>query len=189
MAGHRDRRRRDADAEAGAGLAWTGPARGLTAELAARGLLTHADRGFRERGLAGRLVWDPRPGSDHGPTLTLSQTMGASATGGMAALLGDDAPARFVTNDERSSGALERRRLDLDLDYGIDAFGGRFTVTPEMGLGFSDRHREYRLGWRLGLVRGAPGSFDLGLTRTWRETGDVGTKPEDAFHLRAQVRW
>ena len=49
-------------ADVGAGLAWRDPARGIEAELRARGLLTHDDGGFRERGFSGSLAWDPDPG-------------------------------------------------------------------------------------------------------------------------------
>ena len=46
-------------ADVGAGLAWTDPSLGVKAELRARGLLTHEAGGFRERGFAGALAWDP----------------------------------------------------------------------------------------------------------------------------------
>ena len=75
----------------GGGLAWSAPALGLAAELAARGLLTREFDGFRDLGLAASLAWDPDPASDRGPSLTVKQTLGAAATGGMprAARAGD----------------------------------------------------------------------------------------------------
>ena len=72
------------DAETGFGLDLGG---GLAAELRARGLLTPEAGGFRDRGIAGSLIWDPPPRSDRGVKLTLRQTFGASATGGVDALL------------------------------------------------------------------------------------------------------
>ncbi len=63
----------------GGGLAWSHPETGIRAEVSGRGLLTHESAGFRQRGIAGSFGWDPTPGSDRGPSLTLSQTMGASA--------------------------------------------------------------------------------------------------------------
>ena len=80
-------------AEFGAGLAWSDPERGISADLRGRGLLTHEDGGFREHGFAGSLAWDPRPDTALGPSLTLSQTVGASASGGMQALLGRESMA------------------------------------------------------------------------------------------------
>ena len=74
--------------DVGGGLLWSDPRRGIAAELRARGLVTHESSGFRERGVAGSLSFDPRPDSDRGLSLTLSQTMGAQASGGMDALLG-----------------------------------------------------------------------------------------------------
>ena len=61
--------------EAGGGLAWTDPASGIAAEIKARGLLAHEADGFRELGLSGSFGSDPTPGSDRGPSLTLTQTM------------------------------------------------------------------------------------------------------------------
>ena len=76
----------------GGGLSWSHPASGLSAELSGRGLLTHESRGFRDRGLSASFGWDPGRGTGRGPKLTLSQTVGASASGGMDALLGREDP-------------------------------------------------------------------------------------------------
>ena len=46
------------------------------------GLLTYEDANFRERGFAASLAWNPTPGSELGPSFTLRQTVGASATDG-----------------------------------------------------------------------------------------------------------
>ena len=54
------------------------------------------------------------------------------------------------------------RRLDLKFGYGLPAFGGRFTWTPEVGASLSDTGRDYSLGWR--LVRG-PGSGEAAAVR------------------------
>ena len=97
---------------------WPGRTRGtgLRAEVIGRGLLTHGSAGFRERGIAGSFGWDPTPGSDRGPSLTLSQTMGVSARGGADALLGRTTLAGLAANDNGDE--LERRRLELQLGYG-----------------------------------------------------------------------
>ena len=44
---------------------------------------------------------------------------------------------------------LNNQRLEFQLSYGLPAFGDRFTLTPELGLGFYDNGRDYRLGWSL----------------------------------------
>ena len=50
----------------GGGLAWLDRARGITAEVSGRSLLTHASSGFREHGFAGSVSWDPTPDSERG---------------------------------------------------------------------------------------------------------------------------
>ena len=70
----------------GGGLAWSHPAKGISAEINGRGLLTHESRGFSDRGISGSFSWES--GTGLGPKLTLTQAMGASARGGMDALLG-----------------------------------------------------------------------------------------------------
>ena len=134
-------------ADIGVGLSWTDRALGIEAALRARGLLTHAAEGFRERGFAGTLAWDPAPESERGPSLRISQAVGAEASGGLDALL-RPAAARALAADDHGDG-LRRRRLEARLGYGLSSFGGRYTATPEIGIGFSDAAREYIYGWRL----------------------------------------
>ena len=124
--------------EAGGGLAWSDPKSGISADLKARGLLAHEEDGFRELGLSGSFGWDPAPGSDRGPSLTLTQTMGASASYGVDALFGAGAPLALAANDRRG---LDARRFEAKLGYGLGAFGDRFTMTPELGFGLSNDSR------------------------------------------------
>ena len=79
--------------DVGAGLAYADPSSGVAADLHGRGLLTHEASGFREIGFSGALAFDPNPSSDRGLNLSLSQTLGASATGGVDALYGRDTMA------------------------------------------------------------------------------------------------
>ena len=174
--------------DVGGGLAWSDPRSGLSVELRGRGLLTHEAGGFRDRGIAGSLGFDPRPDSERGFALTLSQTMGASASGGMDALLGRGTLEGLAANDDGSG--LENRRLELKMGYGFGVFGDRFTATPEAGLGLSNGQREMSLGWRLGLEVSGPVSMELGLTGTRREAAnDDGAEPVHALMLRGAVRW
>ena len=75
-------------ADIGAGLSWSDPARGLSADVRARGLLAHEADGFGERGFSGTLAWDPEPSTALGPSLTLAHTVGAAPSGGAQAMLG-----------------------------------------------------------------------------------------------------
>ena len=162
-------------ADIGAGLAWTDPSLGVQAELRARGLLTHEADGFSERGFAGSLAWDPAPGTDRGPSLTLTQTLGASATGGLDALLAPDAVRGFgaAGGDE-----LGRRRLEARFGYGWATFGGRYTARPELGIVYSDTAREYIHAWRLAEARRAGFVFGLDVEGARRERVAGESEPE-----------
>ncbi len=175
-------------ADIGAGLSWTDAARGLNAEIRGRGLLTHEDGGFRERGFAASLAWNPTPGSALGPSIALRQTAGASASGGMDALLSRGTMAGLAANDNDNDVDVAHR-LEVKLSYGLPAFGSRFIGTPEMGFGFSDTGRDYSLGWGLGLARQDRTSLDLSLEGTRRESANDDGKPEHGIGLRLKARW
>ena len=164
-------------ADIGAGLAWSDPAHGIAADVRARGLLTHEDGSFREHGFAGSFAWDPAPSSDRGPRFTLSQTVGASATGGMDALFGPEtAPALDTANDEGDD--LLQRRLETRFGYGFPLFGGRYTGTPEIGFGLTETGREYIHKWRLAEEQSEGFVFGLDVEGTRREsvTDNSGTE-------------
>ena len=171
-------------ADFGAGLALTAPSRGLSAEIRARGLLTHEADGMREWGVSGTLAWDPAPDSDRGLSLSLSQTVGAQASGGADALLARPTLAGLGT--EEDEGPLGRR-LDARLGYGLGVFDDRWTATPELGLGLSDTDRELRLGWRLTERVAAGLAFELGVEGTRRESVDGAANPE--YGLEVGLGW
>ena len=173
----------------GGGLAWSDPGTGLRAEVSGRGLLTHESAGFRDLGFSGALAWDPTPGSDRGPSLTLSQTMGVSERGGADALLGRTTLAGLAANDNGDE--LERRRLELRLGYGFGAFGDRFTATPEVGFGMSKGHRDYSLAWRFvrDRRRGDIGSLEFSVEARRRESANDDTPPEHTVGLRLTARF
>ena len=169
-------------ADVGAGLAWTDPSREISAEVRARGLLTHEESGFRERGLAGSLTFDPNPSSDRGVSLAISQTLGAPASGGMETLLEPETMQAFgapgASDDEP-----DRRRFDAKAGYGFALFDGGWTGTPEVGLGWSESDREMVLGWRMSEVRSTGLVFGLDVEGARREpfAGDAG--PEHRIGL------
>ena len=165
-------------ADIGAGLALAAPSRGLSAELRARGLLTHEADGMRERGVSGTLAWDPAPDSDRGLSLSLSQTVGAQASGGADALLARPTLAGLGADEDE--GRLGRR-LEAQLGYGLGVFDDRWTATPKLGLGLSDTGRELRLGWRLTERVAAGLAFELGVEATRREDG--AANPEHGLEV------
>ena len=65
--------------------------------------------------------WDPDPASERGPTLTVRQTLGASAAGGADALLGRQTLDGLAANDDGFASRRLERRLprggrDLETD-------------------------------------------------------------------------
>ena len=168
-------------ADIGAGLSWSDPARGLSADLRARVLLMHEAEGFRERGFSGTLSWDPEPATELGPSLTLNQTLGAVSSGGTEALLGRRHLEGLAPRDGGDD--LERRSLDARLGYGFALFGGGYTGTPELGVGLTEAHREMSLGWRLAEVGSAGLAFGLDLEGSRRESAVGEAAPEHRLAL------
>ena len=152
----------DGDAETGfgmelaAGLTWTDPGRGISAELQGRTLLTHADEAFREQGLAISFAWEPNP-TNRGPSLALSHAMGATAAAGMDALL-NPTTMEALTAATDSSG---QHQFEATLAYGFPAFNGRLTFTPGLGLTLSPDSRTYSLLWALAPYAQQPQADEL----------------------------
>ena len=170
----------------GGGLAFAAPEQGVALDLKARRLIAHEAPGFREWGASASLTWDPRPETGRGLALSLVRSWGGSPSGGMDALLGSETPAGTGIDDD--AGATSAGRLEAELGYGLPAFGGGFTGTPNIGIGLSDTARDYRLGWRLTPARnGAPG-FEIGLDATRREAANADAAVHGLM-LRGTVRW
>ena len=183
-------------ADIGGGVAWSDPGRGLSGELRGRGLLSHEAKGLRERGITAAFSFDPTPGSDRGLKLTMRQTVGAQATGGMDALLGRRmlaGLAGLAANDNGDGdGELAQRRLQMTLGYGFSAFGDRFTMTPDAGFGLSNAGSDYRLGWR--VTRGARhgGSFEVSMEAKRHENDNAvagSGSAEHALGVKLTARW
>ena len=80
------------------------------------------------------------------------------------------------------------RSPGVGVGYGTDAFGDRFTATPEVGFGRSNDSREYGLGWRLTPSGGDRSSFELRLDATRREAA-AAAEPDHGLKLRLNARW
>ena len=127
--------------ELGGGLAWDDPGLGLALDLSGRTLLAHEDDALKDRGFSAALGFDPDPGTERGPSASLRQELGGQAAGGLDALF---TPAPL---DERS-GSEAASRWTAQAAWGFPAFGGRYTGSPHVGLGFATGARDYTLGWR-----------------------------------------
>ena len=177
------------DAETGAGLelgggvAWADTATGLSLEAKARMLVAHADSDYEEWGMSGTVRLDPGE-TGRGLSLSLAPTIGATSSA---------SERLWGARDARSlapGGEFEAARgLQAEAGYGLPAFGGRFTGTPNLGLGLADGGaRDWRLGWRLTPAVPGDSGFELNLDATRHEAAN----DEDAEHgamLRGAVRW
>ena len=167
--------------ELGGGLAWSAPGLGLNLDVSGRTLLAHGDDDLKDRGFAASMAFDPDPGSERGPSLSLGQSYGAQAQGGLDALFAVDPLADRTGNDAQS-------RWTAEAAWGFAAFGGRFTGSPHAGLGLSTGTRDYTLGWRLTPAAGANApEISFGARATRREHD--AASPEHIIGLEAAARW
>ena len=174
-------------ADMGGGLALAAPERGLRFDLKGRALVAHEAPGFREWGASAGFGFDPRPSTERGLSVSLTQALGASPSGGMDALLDRETLAGFAAYDS-GSGFEASSRLTGELGYGLPAFGGGFTGTPNIGFGLSSGGaRDWRLGWRLTPARPSASGFEVTLDATRRESADADA--EDGVALRSRFRW
>ena len=178
----------DADTGSGldvaAGIAWSDSRRGLSAGFRGRALLSHDAKGFRQRGIAGTLSWNPTPGG-RGPEFALERTVGVQASGGMDRLF--ERPTLIGLAADRND--LQHGRFEARFGYGLGAFGGRFTMTPEVGVNVSDAGRGYSLGWRLSHEGIGAGSLELDFEARRRENANNGADPEHAVGFRLTARF
>ena len=167
--------------EIGGGLRYAHPELGLTAELNARGLLTHATDGFAVWGMSGSLRYDPHPSSELGLSFTLSPSWGATASDGVDALWKRGAMADLAANDDAGPGG----RIVAELGYGLPVLGGSGTGTPLAGVALSETGRDFRLGYRLGFGS----ALDMGIEGALREIANGSDPPEYGIMLRGALRW
>ncbi len=167
--------------EVGAGLAWSAPGLGLTLDVSGRALLTHEDEDFDDRGLSAAFIFDPRPESERGPSLSLRQAIGGRADGGIEALF-----AATPLGDGGNIGSGAGMRRTLETAYGFSAFGGHFTASPHAEVDFTERARDYALGWRF-VPHKLASDLAFGVKATRREAETLA--PVHVFGVEATVRW
>ncbi len=176
------------DAETGAGMDlgvginWKAPVFGLSLDVAGRMLILHENEDFADRGISAAVVFDPNPESERGPSLSLRQAIGGSAEGGIEALFATTTP--LDGGGQIGSGAGIRRTLETA--YGFSAFGGRFTASPHAEVDFTERARDYALGWRF-VPHKLASDLAFGIKATRREGETLA--PVHVFGVEATVRW
>ena len=175
-------------AELGGGLAFAGPASGLSLDLGARGLVAHGASGLREWGASASFGWDPRPATDRGLSLSLTRSWGAALSGDVNALLTSETLAGLAANDN-GGGFRTAGRLEGEIGYGIALRGGGFTGTPNLGFGLSDGGaRDLRVGWRLASAVPRDAGFEVNLDATRKEPANDAAL-EHGVLLNGTLRW
>ena len=177
------------DAETGTGvelggrLSWADPDSGLSMEARVRTLVAHEDSGYEEWGASGAVRLAPGE-RGRGLSFSLAPTYGAASSG--VERLWSARDAQGLASD----GTFEpESRLDAELGYGLPAFGGAFTGTPNVGLGLSGGAREMRLGWRLTPAARSGSGFEVNLDATRREAANGNEPAEHGLMLRGAIRW
>ena len=112
----------------------------MNAVLRGRTLVAHVEEAFREQGLAFSFPWQPTP-SNRGLSLSLSHAVGASASGGMAALL------EPVVLESMAGPGSNGRQFEAQLVYGFPAANDRLILTPGLVLALAPDSSTYGLLW------------------------------------------
>ena len=131
----------------GAGLIVADASTGLLVDLRVRTLLVHRAEGFRERGVALSLSYNPTPSTPLGFTARVAPSWGGEAMSGAEALWG-----RETMSGMAHGGIAQGNRLDGEVGYGLPV-GSRFVGTPRVGFSTSEYGRDYRVGYVLGAPR------------------------------------
>ena len=132
-----------------ASMLWSDPLPGVEVELGGHTLRNHGDQAFHEKGLAASLSWDPDPSSPLGPSLSLSQSMGASASSGgnNDALLTATAWPELETSTSSSAG--EDHQFAATMGYGFLTYRDALLITPKLGVALSGDGATTTLGFSL----------------------------------------
>ena len=176
------------DAETGAGMDLGGglvvsdASTGLAVDVRVRMLVVHQAEGFRERGMAVSLSYNPTPSTPLGLTARVAPSWGGEATSGAEALWGRETMAG-MTHGSFAQGD----RLDAEVGYGLPV-GSRFVGTPRFGVGSSEYGRDYRVGYGLGVLNRESLNFELGVDAHRRES-PMPDGTDNGFLGRATLGW
>ncbi len=148
--------------ETGGGLRFRNIEQGWNAELSGRRLAVQESELPEETGFAVRFRYDPDT-LGFGPWVGLTQGWGESASG--VQLVWEEDATNPAPHDSLA------RSLDVEVGYGLAAFGGRGLLAPFGSVSLdSDDGRAYRLGGRLTL--GPAATLSLEAERRQRRADD-----------------
>ena len=176
------------DAETGAGMDLGGglvlrdSVLGLSLDLRVRTLVVHQAEGFRDRGMALSLDWDPTPSSPLGLRARLAPQWSGQAQSGTEALWGRDTMAGF--ND---AGVAPGNRFSGEVGYGLP-LGTHFVGTPRLGFGNSEYGRDLRLGYGMTMLETDGLRFDFRLDAQ-RRIRPLQETPDQALLGNLTLGW
>ena len=168
--------------DVGGGLVVSDSSTGLAVDLRVRMLVMHQAEGFRERGMAVSLSYNPRPSTPLGLVARVAPSWGGQATSGAEALWG-----RETMGGMSPGGVASGNRLDGEVGYGLPV-GSRFVGTPRVGFSTSEYGRDYRAGYGLGLLNRGSLSLELGIDAQRRESPLQGAASNGVLG-RATLGW
>ncbi|MCY4633221.1 MAG: hypothetical protein OXG04_01715 [Acidobacteria bacterium] len=168
--------------DVGGGLIVADAGTGLAVDLRVRMLLVHKAEGFRERGMALSLSYNPTPSTPMGFAAKVAPSWGGQATSGAEALWG-----RETMTGMAHGGLAQGNRLDGEVGYGLPV-GSRLVGTPRVGFSTSEYGRNYRVGYGLGLLDRGRVNFELGVDAQRRESQLAGGT-DSGFLGRASLGW
>ena len=167
--------------DVGVGLVVSDTSTGLAVDLRVRMLVVHQAEGFRERGMALSLSYNPTPSTPLGFTARVAPSWGGEATSGAEAMWGRETMAGL------EHGGSDGTRLDAEVSYGLPV-GSRFVGTPRAGVRTSEYGRDYRVGYGLGVLDRERLNLELGVDAHRRESPMLdGT--DHGVLARATIRW
>ena len=146
-------------------------------------LVVHQAAGFRERGMAVSLSWNPTPSTPLGLVARVAPSWGGEARSGAEALWGRETMAGMAHGSVASG-----NRLDGEVGYGLPV-GRRFVGTPRVGISTSEYGRDYRVGYGLGLLDRNRLNVELGVDAQRRESPRQGGGADQAVVGRVSLGW
>ena len=168
--------------DVGAGLVMADAATGLAVDVRVRTLLVHQAEGFRERGVALSLSYNPTPSTPLGFVARVAPSWGGQATSGAEALWGRETMAGMA-----HGGLADGTRLEAEVGYGLPV-GRRFVGTPRVGVSTSERGRDYRVGYGLGVLDRESLNVELRVDAQRRESPMLGGTSNGVLG-RASLGW
>lgn len=171
-----------AGVDVGGGLIVADSSTGLALDVRMRMLVVHQADGFRERGLALSLSYDPTPSTPLGFMARVVPSWGGEATGGAEALWGRETMAGLA-----DGGLASGDRLDTEIGYGLPV-GSRFAGTPRVGFAATPYARDYRMGYGLTMLEREALYVELGVDARRRESSMQGGA-DNGFVGCAKLSW